>query len=250
MLTRRSLVASAGAAATAIVAAPAIAETWQQKWDRRIKEDWPGWKNYAADNQRLIASKEPVDIVFMGDSITEGWLEKHPGFFTPGRICRGTAGENTAQMVLRMIPDVCDLEPRVVHIMAGTNDIAGYYGPPSMKNSQDCFKAMFTLAKAHGISVIFASIPPAGAFPWRPNFDTVTPINELTDWLRGYAREVGAGFVDYTPALSDGKGAMKPGLAYDGVHPTEEGYDVMGKVLDPVLARHPALKKSKSRKTK
>jgi lysophospholipase L1-like esterase len=250
MLTRRTLVASAGVAATAFAAGPALAESWEDQWNRRIKEDWPGWKNYAADNARIIRDKIPVDIVFMGDSITEGWLDKMPEFFSAGRICRGTAGETTPQMVLRMIPDVCDLKPRAVHIMAGTNDIAGNTGIAAMKNTQDCYKAMFTLAKAHGISVIFGSIPPAASFPWRPEIDTIAPIAELTGWLRTYAKQVGATFVDYTPALSDGKGAMKPGLAYDGVHPSLEGYQVFAKVLEPVLASHPALKKLKSRKAK
>jgi lysophospholipase L1-like esterase len=250
MLTRRNLIVAGGVAATALTAPPVLAETWEERWSRRIKEDWPGWKNYAADNQRIIQNKEPVDIVFMGDSITEGWRDKMAGFFTPGRVCRGTSGETTPQMVLRMIPDVCDLKPRVVHIMAGTNDIAGNTGVAAMKNIQDCYKAMFTLAKAHGISVIFGSIPPAASFPWRPGLDTITPIAELTKWLAGYAREAAATFVDYTPALSDGNGAMKPGLAFDGVHPTLEGYQVMAGVLGPVLDQHPALKKSKSKKVK
>jgi lysophospholipase L1-like esterase len=250
MLTRRRLLASGALATAAITAAPALGETWEERWNRRLKEDWAGWKNYVADNQQIIKSGQPVDIVFMGDSITEGWLSKMPDFFTAGRICRGTSGETTPQMVLRMIPDVCDLKPRVVHIMAGTNDIAGNTGAAGMKNVQDCYKAMHLLAKAHGISVIFGSIPPAAAFPWRPGLDTITPIRELSEWLRSYARDVGATFVDYTPALSDGKGAMKAGLAYDGVHPTVAGYEVMAGVLGPVLAKHPALKISKSRKVK
>jgi lysophospholipase L1-like esterase len=250
MLTRRNMVTCAGMATVALATAPALAETWEERWNRRIKEDWPGWKNYAADNQRIIDGKAPVDVVFMGDSITEGWRDKMPAFFTPGRICRGTSGETTPQMVLRMIPDVCDLKPRAVHIMAGTNDIAGNTGAASIKNTQDCYRAMLTLAKAQGIAVIFGSIPPAASFPWRSGLDTITPITELNKWLADYAREVGASYVDYTAALSDGKGAMKPGLAYDGVHPTPEGYQVMAGVLNPVLANHPALKKSKSRKTK
>jgi lysophospholipase L1-like esterase len=249
MLTRRNLVASAGVGMTAMVAVPALAETWEERWNRRIKEDWPGWKNYAADNQRIINDKVPVDIVFMGDSITEGWKDKLPRFFSTGRICRGTSGETTPQMVLRMIPDVCDLQPRVVHIMAGTNDIAGNTGVAAMKNIQDCYKAMFTLAKAQGIAVIFGSIPPASGFPWRPGLDTVTPIRKLNMWLQNYARGVGATFVDYTPAMADDAGAMKPGLAYDGVHPGVEGYEVMASVLGPVLDRHAALKKSRKAKS-
>jgi lysophospholipase L1-like esterase len=254
MLTRRNLVASAGLTATALAARPALAETeaesWEERWNRRLKEDWAGWKNYAADNARIIKDKVPVNIVFMGDSITEGWRDKMPGFFGPGRICRGTAGETTPQMVLRMLPDVCDLKPRIVHIMAGTNDIAGNTGVAPMKNSEDSFRAMFTLAKAHGISVIFGSVPPAASFPWRPGVETITPITELNGWLSKYAKQVGATFVDYTPALSDGKGAMKSGLADDGVHPTLEGYEVMAGVLGPVLDSHPALKTGKSRKAK
>jgi lysophospholipase L1-like esterase len=250
MLTRRLVLANGALATAALAAMPVTAETWEERWNRRIKEDWPGWKNYAADNRRIIQNKETVDIVFMGDSITEGWRDKMPTFFSPGRVCRGTSGETTPQMVLRMIPDVCDLKPRIVHIMAGTNDIAGNTGAVSMKDIQNCFKAMFTLAHAHGISVIFGSTPPAAAFPWRPGLDTITPIAELSIWLKGYARAVGATFVDYTPALSDGKGAMKPGLSYDGVHPTLEGYQIMASVLGGALDRHPALRKSSSRNTK
>ncbi len=245
MLTRRNLVI--GGAALGIAASlRAEPETWEQAWQRRLREDWPGWRRYSADNKRIIAEKQPVDIVLMGDSITEGWLDKRPGFFTPGRVCRGVSGETTPQMMLRMIPDVCDLKPRAVHIMAGTNDIAGNTGAAPLKNTQDCFTGMHDIAKAHGIAVIFASVPPAAEFPWRPGLDTVTPIAALNNWLKDYAARSKATFVDYTSALSDGHGAMKPGLAYDGVHPSAEGYDVMASVLAPVLACHPALLNRKS----
>ena len=103
--------------------------------------DWKSWFHgwfgrdfgmigyYAEDNAALLASKAPVDIVFIGDSITEGWFDKRPGFFMPGRIDRGIGGQTTSQMVLRMMSDVVALKPRAVHIMGGTNDVAGNTGP-------------------------------------------------------------------------------------------------------------------------
>ena len=104
----------------------------------------------------------------LGDSITEGWGHKRPAFFKPGRVNRGIGGQTTAQMVLRMLQDVVQLKPRFVHIMAGTNDIAGNTGPMTVAQSIDNFRAMTMLAHANGIEVLLASVPPAASFPWRP----------------------------------------------------------------------------------
>jgi lysophospholipase L1-like esterase len=215
-------------------------ETWEQKWQRMLREDWPGLGRYAEANKALIASGQKVDIVFMGDSITEGWPQKRPGFFTPGRVGRGIGGETTPQMVLRMMADVVHLKPRLVHIMAGTNDIAGNTGVIRPDQSFDNFRMMVTIARAHGIKVLLASTPPADHFPWRPGLETVAPIRAINAWLKGYARESGSTWIDYTPALSDANGAMKPGMAFDGVHPTEQGYDAMIAVLEPVLKANKA----------
>lgn len=215
-------------------------ESWEEKHQRQLKEDWPWLGRYAEDNRKLIASGRKVDIVFMGDSITEGWQSKHPAFFTPGRICRGISGQTTPQMVLRMMADVIALKPRLLHIMAGTNDIAGNTGPMTVPQSCDNLRMMTELAKANGIKVLLASVPPAASFPWRPGLQTVEPIRAINAWAAGYARRAGATWIDYTPALADAKGAMKPGLAYDGVHPTEAGYAAMEKVLSPVLKAHKA----------
>jgi lysophospholipase L1-like esterase len=192
---------------------------------------------YAEDNARLLASREPVDIVFLGDSITEGWFDKRPGFFTRGRIGRGIGGQTTSQMVLRMYSDVVALKPKAVHILAGANDIAGNTGPMTAGMSENTFRAMSDIAKRHGIDVLIASVLPAAAFPWRPGLETRKPIAELNMWLKRFARETGATWVDYRPVLDDGTGAMKPGLAYDGVHPSEAGYDAMAMVIEPILKR-------------
>jgi lysophospholipase L1-like esterase len=215
-------------------------ESWEAQHQRQLKEDWPWLGYYAADNQKRIASGHKTDIVFLGDSITEGWQSKHPAFFTPGRVCRGISGQTTPQMVLRMMADVIALKPRLLHIMAGTNDIAGNTGPMTVPQSCDNLRMMTELAQANGIRVLLASVPPAGNFPWHPGMETVRPIRAINAWLAGYAGRANASWIDYTPVLADAQGAMKPGMAYDGVHPTEAGYAAMEQVLAPILKAHQA----------
>jgi len=212
-------------------------DAWQDLAERGLLKDPAGLGRYRAENERLRASAAPVDIVFLGDSITEGWKAKRPGFFRAGRLCRGISGQTTPQMLLRFMADVVDLRPRAVHIMAGTNDVAGNTGPMTPEMSEDNFRAMSAIARQHRITVLLASIPPAAAFPWRPGLETRRPIAALNAWLEAFARETGATWVDYRPVLDDGTGAMRPGLASDGVHPTEAGYDAMASVIEPVLGR-------------
>lgn len=211
--------------------------------------DWGNWFHgwfardfgmvgyYADDNAALVESKAPVDVVFMGDSITEGWLDKRPGFFSRGRIDRGISGQTTSQMVLRMMSDVVALRPRAVHIMGGTNDIAGNTGPMTAQMSEDNVRAMADIAEREKIRVLIASVPPAGKFPWAPGVETRNAITELNRRLERLARQTSAIWVDYHPVLDDGTGSMKPGLAVDGVHPTEAGYDAMATIIDPILRR-------------
>jgi len=212
-------------------------DIWQDLAERGLLKDPAGLGRYRQENERLRASGARVDIVFLGDSITEGWKAKRPGFFRAGRVCRGISGQTTPQMLLRMMADVVDLKPRAVHIMAGTNDVAGNTGPMTAEMSEDNFRAMSAIARQHGITVLLAAIPPAAGFPWRPGLETRRPIAALNAWLKAYARESGAIWVDYGRVLDDGSGAMKPGLASDGVHPTEAGYDAMATVIEPILAR-------------
>jgi lysophospholipase L1-like esterase len=242
-IERRRFLQGALAAPLMLAAAPVVAKQsfkggdwghWFHDWFDR---DFGMTGYYADDNAKLLASREPVDVVFLGDSITEGWFDKRPGFFTRGRVDRGIGGQTSSQMVLRMYSDVVALRPKAVHIMAGTNDIAGNTGPMTAKMSEDNFRAMSDIARQHGIKVVIASIPPAASFPWRPGLETKKPIAELNAWLKSFARETGSTWVDYHPVLDDGTGGMKPGLASDGVHPTEAGYDAMGTVIEPILKR-------------
>jgi lysophospholipase L1-like esterase len=226
-----------GAIAAPLLASAAEAETWQEKWNRELLEDFAMLGRYRDANRKLLDAKQPVNVVFMGDSITEGWKDKRPGFWTPGRINRGISGQTTAQMVLRMVPDVIDLKPRAVHIMGGTNDIAGNTGPMSPEMTRDNIQAMVALARHHGLKVILATIPPAESFPWRPGLQTVSRIRELNAWIRGFSRRGGVTLIDYDRVLATPAGAMRPGLAFDGVHPTEAGYDAMAGLAEPALAR-------------
>ncbi len=225
---------SAAALAKQRISPGADWNNWFQGW---LQRDFGMTGYYADDNAKLLAGREPVDIVFLGDSITEGWFDKRPRFFTRGRVDRGIGGQTSSQMVLRMYSDVVALKPKAVHVMAGTNDIAGNTGPMTAQMSEDNFRAMSDIAKRHGIEVLIASIPPAASFPWRPGLETKKPIAELNAWLKSFARETGAIWVDYHPVLDDGTGAMKAGLASDGVHPTEAGYDAMATVIEPILRR-------------
>lgn len=237
MIDRRMFLGAAaiGALAPGILQAAPMA---QPDADARLRTDWPWLARYAEENQRLIASGDPVGIVFMGDSITEGWRDKRPGlFYPPGRINRGIGGQTTPQMLLRMMADVVTLRPRWMHLMAGTNDIAGNTGPISIEQSIQNLTAMCQIARANDIEVLLASIPPASHYPWRPGLETVGPIRAINDWARRAAPSLGATYIDYWAVLADRAGGMKPGFASDEVHPMEQGYVAMESILAPRLAR-------------
>lgn len=231
-MNRRQLFA-AGAVLPLI---PAVARA-DDAADRRLREDWAWLGRYAEENAALKARGARTGIVFMGDSITEGWRRQRPGFFREGRVGRGISGQTTPQMLVRMMGDVIALKPRAVHIMAGTNDVAGNTGPMTLAQSFDNLAAMATLARANGIAVILANVPPAAAFPWRPGLETIGPIAEINRWIASCARATRATHVDYGRALGDGRGGIPAALAADGVHPTDAGYAAMERVLTPVLAK-------------
>ena len=207
---------------------------WFRGW---LLRDFGMIDYYSEDNAALLASREPVDIVFIRDSITEGWHDKRPGFFTRSRINRGIGGQTTSQMVLRMISDVVALRPKAVHIMGGTNDVAGNTGPMTANMTENNFEEMVDIAQRHGLEVLLAPIPPAAVFPWNPTVKPRPRIAEINRWLEAFARQRGATWVNYWRVLDDGTGAMKPGLASDGVHPTEAGYDAMATIIEPILDR-------------
>lgn len=202
--------------------------------DKELREEWDWHTQYRADNLRVRALPRRPTIVFMGDSITEGWPQQTPSFFVAGRIGRGISGETTAQMLTRFQQDVIDLKPRVVHIMAGTNDIAGLVALISPEETEANIRSMLELAKAHGIGVILASIPPADHFSWRQGLETASKIRALNRWLSAYAKTSGAVYVDYWSVLHDGD-AMRKSFTADGVHPNEAGYKTMAPIANEAI---------------
>lgn len=208
---------------------------WQAARAAREAQDWAGLCRYRDANARLAASGERPAIVFMGDSITENWVEADPAFFSDGVVGRGVGGQTTAQMLVRFHADVIALTPRAVHIMAGSNDVAGNGGPTTEDAYRHNVMAMVEIARAHGVRVILASIPPARGFIWRPEIRPAQQIVRLNAWLRDYAAAEGLGFIDYHAALADSSGGLPPELGIDGVHPNRDGYAVMRR-LAPTAA--------------
>lgn len=192
-------------------------------------QDWFSFDRYKADNARIAESQDYPEVVFMGNSITELWAYYHPDFFTEHHFCgRGISGQTSSQMLVRFKADVVDLHPKVVVIMAGTNDVAhnDYYVAP--EKVVDNIIAMCQLAKASGITPIISSIPPCSSFPWRPEVknpgQTIVDINNS---LKGYAKANGIIYVDYHSALANKDLGLPKSLSDDGCHPNLECYLLM-----------------------
>jgi acyl-CoA thioesterase-1 len=202
------------------------------------KRDWAALCYYRADNARIAAlPQDERRVIYMGDSITELWGVAAPDFFSRGRINRGISGQTTEQMLVRFEADVVALKPRAVHILAGTNDIAGNGGARSEQDVRNSIMAMATIARANDVGVILASVPPAGAFAWQPGIKPAAQIRAHNAWLADYARQTGAVFVDYYGLLATAEGAMQPALTFDGVHLNAAGYRKIEELSRSVTAR-------------
>lgn len=218
--------------------------------ENRLK-DWPAVGRYHEANTQLTApAKNEARVVFMGDSITDSWDDPKYGGFFPGKpyVDRGISGQTTPQMLVRFRPDVIALHPRVVVILAGTNDLAGNTGPMTLEAIQDNLVSMAELAKSNSIKVIFASILPVSDYEQRdgkPIVQTVRrppeKIKALNDWMRSYASKNNLTYLDYYSAMMDEKGFLKDELSEDGLHPNAKGYAVMAPLVEAAIAA--ALKK-------
>lgn len=206
---------------------------------RVVSQDWPWLCRYREAN--LAAQAATPQVVFMGDSITEGWGYSDGDFFDQGPnrqwANRGISGQTSPQMLVRFWPDVIALRPKVVHIMGGTNDIAGNTGPNRPEDFKNNIRAMVALAKANGIAVVLASIPPANVFSWRPELKPALRIAELNTWLKHFAEINGLVYADYFAAMVVKDGAMNPDYTGDGVHPGASGYAVMRPIAERAIAQ-------------
>jgi lysophospholipase L1-like esterase len=207
-----------------------------KKHTEDLVRDFPDLCRYQSDNEAILKGAHPT-AVFMGDSITEGWGVGDPSLFSGGVVDRGISGQTSPQMLVRFYQDVVALHPQAVHIMAGTNDVAGNTGPSSPDDFKNNIRAMVDLAKANHIEVVLASILPAERFAWRPDIQPVEQIRRLNAWLRQYASQHKLIYADYYSSLTTPSGAFRPELSNDGVHPNSDGYGAMRPISDAALRR-------------
>ena len=203
-----------------------------------LQNDWANLAKYRDANAKLAPpARNENRVVFIGNSITEGWAQFFPAMFA-GKpyINRGIGGQTTPQMVVRFHQDVIALRPKVVVILAGINDIAGNTGPSTLEMIEDNLRAMTEMAKTNGIRVVLSSVLPAYDFPWRPGMDPAPKVVALNAWIKDYAAKVGAIYLDYHSAMADARQGMREGLSSDGVHPTEAGYRIMAPLAEQAIA--------------
>ncbi len=231
---------SAGGAQSTQPAQPTAEEIAQRRLaqEEQLHNDWANLQKYREANAKL---SPPVNdenrVIFFGNSITEGWAPHFATMF-PGRpyIGRGISGQTTPQMLVRFRQDVIDLKPKAVVILAGTNDIAGNTGPSTIEMIEDNLASMAELAKANGIRAVLSSVLPVYDYPWKPGLQPAPKIIALNKWMKDYAREHGAVYLDYHSAMADERGGMRSELASDGVHPNEAGYRVMAPLAERAIA--------------
>jgi lysophospholipase L1-like esterase len=208
--------------------------------DEKILHDWPNLARYRDDNAKLAAplAKEKR-VVFMGDSITDAW-GRGKGKFFPGKpyVNRGISGQTTPQMVLRFRSDVINLHPKVVVILAGTNDIAGNTGPETIEEIEGYLTNMAELARVNKIKVVLSSVMPVCDYI-KPQTARRPPaqIIALNTWIQDYAKIHKLVYLDYYSSLIDDQKMLKKELTYDGLHPNDAGYEVMEPLAEAAITQ-------------
>lgn len=207
-------------------------------------QDWANTDRFKNENAKLgLPASRENRIVFMGNSITEGWGNICPEFFKNGPyINRGISGQTTPQMLVRFRPDVINLKPAVIVILAGTNDIAGNTGPSTLEMIMDNLISMTELAKVNHIKVVLCSVLPVYDYPWKPGLAPAEKIVSLNEMIKKYADDNGIIYLDYFSSMVDERNGLKKEYSNDGVHPTEAGY----KVMEPLVKA--AIKKALAQK--
>ena len=213
--------------------------------DARLR-DWPALARYRESNAALPAPAAGESrVVFMGDSITDAWQQPRFGGFFPGKpyVDRGISGQTTPQMLVRFRPDVIALKPKVVVILAGTNDLNSNTGPATDAEIQGNLQSMAELAKANGIKVVLSSITPTSGYHALPNAAPQTTLRRMSrirainDWMKAYAAANGHVYLDYFSAMVDETGVMKRDLTSDDLHPNAAGYAIMAPLAEAAIQR-------------
>ena len=200
-------------------------------------QDWAQMSYFKTQNDSISAASDQIGVVLMGNSITQGWLSMRPDFFEEhGFVNRGIGGQTTPQMLLRFRQDVIDLNPRMVVILAGINDIAENTGPISLTEIAANIESMVQLAQANGVVPVLCSVLPANYFPWRQRIDPTEKVVELNGMLQQMAKTYKLAYVDYYRAMVDAQKGLRSDWGYYPVHPNEAGYAVMEPLLLAVLS--------------
>ena len=212
---------------------------WGQTPPPAAKLDFPNLARYHDENAHLAPPAAGENrVVFMGDSITDSWGRQHGQFF-PGKpyVNRGISGQTTPQMLIRFRPDVIALKPKVVVFLAGTNDIAGNTGPMTLEAIEDNLASMAELATANNIRVVLSSVLPVCDYI-KPQTERRPPekVIALNAWIKDYAARNGFMYLDYYSAMLDDKQMFRKELTYDGLHPNDAGYEVMGPLAEKAIA--------------
>ena len=203
-------------------------------------KDFAGLARFAEKNAALApVAKGEKRVVFLGNSITEGWMKHHKAFFEENKnyVNRGISGQTSEQFLLRFRNDVINLRPYKVIINVGTNDIAENTRPYNEDYTFGNIVSMVELARANKIKVVLSSVLPAAGFSWRKDMkDAPVKIEALNARIKAYAQKEKLPYIDYyTPMVYGEKRELNPAYTYDGVHPTAAGYEVMEKLVQEVL---------------
>ncbi len=218
----------------------------QLDWETGWLRDWAQLNRYReADAQLAHPAENEIRVVFMGDSITDAWSNPQFGGFFPGKpyVNRGISGQTTPQMLVRFRPDVIDLEPQVVVILAGTNDIAGNTGPMTLEQTEGNLSSMAELARAHGIRVVLSSVMPVRDVLTNKNSEQIVQTNKrppetisaLNEWIKKYATANHLAYLDYFSAMVDDQGFLKAETTNDGLHPNAQGYAIMAPLAEEAI---------------
>jgi len=203
-------------------------------------QDWANLKRFQQENSELMLAKAHENrVVFMGNSITEGWLSIRPEFFkNKPYVNRGISGQTTPQMLVRFRQDVIHLKPSTVVLLAGINDIAENTGPSTIEMIANNIVSMAELAKANHINVIICSVLPANKFPWREGLKPAEKVIKLNALLQSYSKKHKLAFVDYYSAMVNDSHGLKKELGEDGIHPNKNGYLIMEPILEKAIKKY------------
>lgn len=203
-----------------------------------MEQDWANLNYYQEANEDIRQNENWPTVIFMGNSITEGWMDQHPEFFLENNyLSRGIGGQTTPQMLLRFMQDVVDLRPETVVILAGTNDIAENTGPATLKSISNNIRAMVQLADKNDINVILCSVLPVSKYPWNPGLKPVEKIGELNTWLKEFAEENAHIYADLFSPMANEDNGMKEEYSADGVHPNLKAYKKMETLIQSYIEK-------------